>query len=262
LRYFLSGILYLVVYLGAGALLTGYPLAQSAVANALLLGLALAFCFVVLYRRRQWQGTQRLFWDAFAVGMAMWCVGQIGFTVSALTGQRSWVQWHTMFSLCGGIGPVVAMIARPYRGPRKAATPGVSVDLISFALLMGFVYAYFIMVPSVVATAGPSPEATLLALCSCSVSSWRPAWPTASGPPARHRGAGRSSCLPLAPPPGSSSALQPARPSATASTAKERSTTSPGSFRTSVTSGRHSRHRRRNWTVPENRCVAAGVPSP
>jgi len=164
LRYFLSGILYLVVYLGAGALLTGYPLAQSAVANALLLGLALAFCFVVLYRRRQWQGTQRLFWDAFAVGMAMWCVGQIGFTVSALTGQRSWVQWHTMFSLCGGIGPVVAMIARPYRGPRKAATPGVSVDLISFALLMGFVYAYFIMVPSVVATAGPSPEATLLAL--------------------------------------------------------------------------------------------------
>ena len=61
MRYLLSGILYLVVYLGAGALLRGYPLAQSAVANFLLLGLALAFCAAVLYRRRQWQGTQRLF---------------------------------------------------------------------------------------------------------------------------------------------------------------------------------------------------------
>ena len=164
MRYLFSGILYLVVYLGAGALLKSYPHAQSAVANGLLLALALAFCLVVLYRRRQWQGAQRLFWDAFAVGMALWCVGQIGFTVNALTGHRSWVQWHTMFSLCGGIGPVVAMIARPYLGPRKAATPGISVDLISFALLMGFVYAYFIMVPSVVGTGGPSPETTLLVL--------------------------------------------------------------------------------------------------
>ena len=164
MRYLLSGILYLAVYLGAGALLTSYPLAQSAVANTLLLALAVAFCIVVLSRRREWQGTHRLFWDAFAVGMAMWCVGQIGFTVNALTGQRSWVQWHTMFSLCGGIGPVVAMLARPWLGPRKASTPGVSVDLISFALLMGFVYAYFIMVPSVVASGGPSPQSTLLAL--------------------------------------------------------------------------------------------------
>jgi two-component system NtrC family sensor kinase len=164
LRYLLSGIVYLAVYLGAGALLRDSPLAQSAVANILLLALALAFCVVVLYRRRQWQGAQRLFWDAFAVGMALWCVGQIGFTVNALTGHRSWVQWHTMFSLCGGIGPVVAMIARPYLGPRKATTPGISVDLVSFALLMGFVYAYFIMVPSVIATDGPSPQSTLLVL--------------------------------------------------------------------------------------------------
>ena len=113
MRYLLLGILYLAVYLGAGALLRGYPLARSAVANMLLLGLAVAVCGVVLYRRREWEGTHRLFWDAFAVGMAMWCVGQIGFTVNALTGHRSWVQWHTMFSLCGGIGPVVAMLARP-----------------------------------------------------------------------------------------------------------------------------------------------------
>ena len=27
-----------------------------------------------------------------------------------------WVQWHTMFSLCGGIGPLVALLALPHRG--------------------------------------------------------------------------------------------------------------------------------------------------
>ena len=52
-----------------------------------------------------------------------------------------------MFSLCGGIGPVVAMLALPYLGARKSAAWAVGVDLVSYAMLMGFVYAYFIMVP-------------------------------------------------------------------------------------------------------------------
>jgi two-component system NtrC family sensor kinase len=164
LRYLRYGILYVVVYLATGALLAGYPHARTAVANALLLGLAVSVCAVILYRRRVWDGTQRLFWDAFAAGLALWCIGQIGFTVTALTGARSWVQWHTMFSLCGGIGPVVALLARPYLGARKTSAWAVGVDLVSYAMLMGFVYAYFIMVPSVVPATGPAPQTTLLAL--------------------------------------------------------------------------------------------------
>ena len=41
-----------------------------------------------LRRRRDWEGTQRLFWDAFAAGIAMWCIGQVGFTISSLTGEQ------------------------------------------------------------------------------------------------------------------------------------------------------------------------------
>src|SRR5258708_4934597 len=85
LRYLIFGILYTVVYLGAGALLGGYPLGRMIVANALLLVLAGSVCVVVLRRRREWEGTHRLFWDAFAAGMAMWCIGQIGFTISSLS---------------------------------------------------------------------------------------------------------------------------------------------------------------------------------
>jgi PAS domain S-box-containing protein len=164
LRHLILGILYTAVYLGAGVLLGGHPLARTVVANTLLLALAGAVCAVVLRRRREWEGTHRLFWDAFAAGLAMWFVGEVGFTISSFTGHRTWVQWHTMFSLCGGIGPLVALLALPHLGARKASAWAVGVDLISYAMLMGFVYAYFIMVPSVVTAGGASPQATLLTL--------------------------------------------------------------------------------------------------
>jgi PAS domain S-box-containing protein len=162
LRYLVVGILYVSLYLGAGTLLSGYPLARTLVANTMLTVLAGTVCGVVLWRRRQWEGTQRIFWDAFGAGLAMWCIGEVGFTITTLTGERSWVQWHTMFSLCGGIGPVVALIARPYLGARKSAASAVANDLISYAMLMGFVFAYFIMVPSVVPATGTTPQSTLL----------------------------------------------------------------------------------------------------
>jgi PAS domain S-box-containing protein len=164
LRYLIFGILYTAVYLGAGALLGGYPSVRTVVANTLLLILAGSVCAVVLRRRREWEGTHRLFWDAFAAGMAMWCIGMIGFTVSSVTNHRSWVEWHTMFSLCGGIGPLVALLTFPHLGARKTAAWAVAVDLTSYAMLIGFVFAYFIMVPSVVPASGSSPQSTLLAL--------------------------------------------------------------------------------------------------
>jgi PAS domain S-box-containing protein len=165
LRYLISAIVYVVAYLAAGALLAEHSLARTLVANTMLTLLPASVCAVVIRRRHDWEGTQRMFWVAFSAGLAMWCIGEVGFTVTALTGQRSWVQWHTMFSLCGAIGPVVSLLARPYLGPRKPAAAATGIDLISYAMLLGFVFAYFIMVPSVVAdSGGPAPQATLLTL--------------------------------------------------------------------------------------------------
>jgi two-component system NtrC family sensor kinase len=164
LRYLVYGILYVVAYLGAGALLAEHALARTLVANTLLTSLAGGVCLVVLRRRNEWEGTQRMFWVTFACGLAMWCIGEVGFTVTAVTGERSWVQWHTMFSLCGGIGPVVSLLARPHLGPRKSAAWTTGIDLISYAMLLGFVFAYFVMVPSVVPVSGAAPQTTLLRL--------------------------------------------------------------------------------------------------
>ena len=165
MRFLLFGILYTVVYLAAGLLLGAHPHARIIVADALLIALLLAVCAVIFRRRREWEGAHLLFWDAAAVGYLLWCVGEVGFTITSVTQHRSWVQWHTMFSLCGGIGPVVALLARPHRGARKEAAWAIGIDQASYATLMGFVYAYFIMVPSVVPTDGrPSPQSTLLGL--------------------------------------------------------------------------------------------------
>ena len=164
MRYLAYGILYIAAHLTAGALLAEHPLARTLVANTMLTALAGSVCAVVIRRRQEWDGTQRLFWIGFASGMAMWSIGQAGFTYNTLTGERSWVQWHTMFSLCGGIGPVVALIARPHLGPRKSAASATAVDLISWAMFLGFVFAYFIMVPSVVPVSGTVPQTTLLRL--------------------------------------------------------------------------------------------------
>jgi PAS domain S-box-containing protein len=165
LRYLISAIVYVVAYLAAGALLAEHTLARTLVSGTLLTLLPASICAVVIRRRHDWEGTQRMFWVVFAAGLAMWCIGEVGFTVTTLTGQRSWVQWHTMFSLCGAIGPVVSLLARPYLGPRKPLAAATGIDLISYAMLLGFVFAYFIMVPSVVpASGGPAPQATLLTL--------------------------------------------------------------------------------------------------
>jgi two-component system NtrC family sensor kinase len=165
LRFLTFGVLYTLVYLAAGALLGAAPHARVIVADSLLIALVLAICAVIFRRRDEWDGTHLLFWDAAAAGNLLWCVGEVGFTITSVTGPTSWVQWHTMFSLCGGIGPVVALLARPHRGPRKADVWPIGIDLASYATLMGFVYAYFIMVPSVVpAGPRPSPQSTLLEL--------------------------------------------------------------------------------------------------
>jgi PAS domain S-box-containing protein len=163
-RYLAFGIVFSAVYLGLGAALGRDPLALTVVSNGLLFALAAAVCAVILRRRREWDGTHRLFWDAVGLGLALWCVGEIGFTVDTVFGHLTWIKWHTLFSLCGGIGPTVAPLALPHRGVRKASSPAIGIELVSYAMLMGFVFTYFVMVPSVVPAASGTSQAALLAL--------------------------------------------------------------------------------------------------
>ena len=165
MRYLLGGILYVGVYVVLGATLRDHRLARSIFGNVGLLIPALTICVITLRRRSEWRGVQRLFWDTCLLGMVLWCIGHVGWAFGDLVLQQvSWVQWHTLFSLCGGLGLLVALLARPHLGARENVTGAIAVKLVSYGLLGGFIYASFVLVPSVVPAGATGAEGTLLAL--------------------------------------------------------------------------------------------------
>ena len=95
--------------------------------------------------------------------MTLWILGHIGWIASQIgKAEVSWVQWHTMFSLCGGLGTLVAFLSRPHRGARENITGAAAVELATYGMFGAFVFAYFVLVPSVVLPSANNSEGVLL----------------------------------------------------------------------------------------------------
>jgi PAS domain S-box-containing protein len=154
---------YLVVYVAIGKALAGLPTPLSIFGAVGLLLPALAVPAVVLWRRREWHGCQRLFWDTIAIGMVLWAIGHAGWAYGEIVLRRpSWLQWHTLFSLCGGAAPLIALLARPHRGVRAWVASRTALDITSCGVLLAFFFTYFIMIPSVAPGASAHAQVTLL----------------------------------------------------------------------------------------------------
>ena len=140
-----------MVYAAGAWLLREQPFARSVFGSIGLLVPALTVCVLIASRRRQWQGCQRLFWDTLGAGVALWAIGHLGWAFEELvSGHAGWLRWHTLFSLCGAIFPLIALLARPHLGTRRESVTGVGLLLASYGLLAVFLYAYFVLVPSFV----------------------------------------------------------------------------------------------------------------
>ena len=164
MAYLTLGVGYILLYAAIGWLLRGQPFALSVFGDISLLIPPIAVCTVILRRRRTWRGCQRLFWDTVAIGMGLWVVGHVGWTFEDLVRkQQSWLQWHTVFSLCGGICPLIALFARPHRGVRSEAVGAVGLVLATYGLLVVFIYSYFILIPGLT-PGGRDERVALLAL--------------------------------------------------------------------------------------------------
>ena len=164
MRYWTVGLAYLGVYAFVGWALGAYPYARSIFGVVGVAIAALAVVVVVLARRRNWSGCQRIFWNIIAIGMALWLVGHAGWAYDALVRhETTWLGWHTLFTLCGSICPLLALVARPHRGIRTESVPEVGFDVASYGLLALFIYAYFVLIPSPIGgTAGA--QVTLFAI--------------------------------------------------------------------------------------------------
>ncbi len=118
---------------------------------------ALAAIAMIIRRRGDWQGAQSVFWTTMAAGLAIWCVGHVGFVRANLVSGElpDWLDWHTTFSLVGGgAAPLLAFLARPHRGRRPFAVPAITLDIATLAVLFLFIYAYFVLAPNL----GTSPR--------------------------------------------------------------------------------------------------------
>jgi len=164
LVYLSIGLGYVLAYAVIGWLLRDHALALSIFGDVGLLIPPVGVCAVILHRRDSWRGCHRLFWDAVAIGMALWIIGHLGWAFEDLVLKRqSWLRWHTVFSLCGGIGPLIALFARPHRGVRAEAVSSVGVVLASYGLLAVFIYSYFVLIPGITPV-GSDAQANLLKL--------------------------------------------------------------------------------------------------
>ncbi len=136
---------------------------MSIFGNASLIASAMLVVVVVLRRRREWSGCQRLFWDVIAVSMTLWVVGHLGWAYDQLVlDEQTWLKWHTLFSLCAGIGPLIALLTRPHRGPRAGLVAPAAMTIGAYWLLAVFLYSYFVLVPSLIPEVRPAAQARLL----------------------------------------------------------------------------------------------------
>jgi two-component system NtrC family sensor kinase len=162
-KWLASGLACILGYVAMGLLLAPYPVARAILANSVLVVIAALVPIIVLRRRHNLAGCQRLFWDVFAAAMTLWIVGHLGWVYDQIRfHQVTWLQWHTIFSLSAGFGPLVALLARPHLGPRRGIVGPIAMTIGAYCLLAVFVYSYFVLLPGFVPAARAEAQSRLL----------------------------------------------------------------------------------------------------
>ena len=156
------GVAYSIVYAVIGAYLRPYPAVLPWFRIVALLLPPLAGVAIIARRRHSWAGCQWLFWATLALGLLMSGISVVGWSVDEmmLGVGTSWLGWHAVFALFGGVAPLLALLAQPHRGPREKVTATIAVDIAGIAVLTGFLYSHF----AVAADGGRGASGSLLLL--------------------------------------------------------------------------------------------------
>ena len=155
------GVGYSIAYAVIGSVLRPFPDVLPWFRIFALLIPPLAGIVTITSRRHMWAGCQWLFWATFALGLVMSGISIIGWSVDELLFgvSTSWLGWHAVFALFGGVAPLLALLAQPHRGVREKATATIAVDIAGIAVLTGFLYSHFVVASEPVAGgAGIAPS--------------------------------------------------------------------------------------------------------
>ena len=159
------GVVYSVAYAVLGSYLRPFPSILPWFRIVALLLPPLAGVTIIARRRHSWAGCQWLFWATLALGLLMSGISVVGWSVDEmmLGVESSWLGWHAVFALFGGVAPLLALLSQPHRGPREKVTATIAVDIAGIAVLTGFLYSHF-AVASDAGTAARGASASLLLL--------------------------------------------------------------------------------------------------
>jgi PAS domain S-box-containing protein len=92
-----------------------------------------------------------------AISVVGWSVDEMLLGVST-----SWLGWHAVFALFGGVAPLLALLAQPHRGSREKVTATIAVDIAGIAVLTGFLYSHFVVTSDPGTPGGAASGALLL----------------------------------------------------------------------------------------------------
>lgn len=148
----ITGLAYMTAYAAVALLVAGQPIVRLWLGNLGLLISPMVLIVVVLWRRRDWAGRHRVFWDGVAAGAVLWLVGQIVWAVWELSRQQAmpWLNLIIVPQLCGSLMTLLALVARPHRGQQPETQLTAILDLYVLAALAGFLYWSLILLPGMV----------------------------------------------------------------------------------------------------------------
>jgi PAS domain S-box-containing protein len=158
------GAAYSILYAILGTYLRPYPAVLPWFRMVALLVPPLIGVAVIVRRRHAWAGCQWLFWATLALGLLMTAISVVGWSVDELMLgiSTSWLGWHAVFALFGGVAPLLALLAQPHRGAREKVTATTAVDIAGIAVLTGFLYSHFAVAYDASAATQAAPQALLL----------------------------------------------------------------------------------------------------
>lgn len=159
------GVAYSVVYAVIGAYLRPFSDILPWFRIVALLVPPLVGVAAIARGRHGWAGCHWLFWATLALGLVMSAISVVGWSVDEmlLGTSTSWLGWHAVFALFGGVAPLLALLAQPHRGSREKVTATIAVDIAGIAVLTGFLYSHFVVAAEPdTASAGASGALLLL----------------------------------------------------------------------------------------------------
>lgn len=158
------GVAYSISYAVIGAYLRPFPDVLPWFRMGALLLPPAAGVAIIAGRRQAWAGCQWLFWATLALGLVMSGISVVGWSVDEmlLGVGTSWLGWHAVFALFGGVAPLLALLAQPHRGAREKVTATIAVDIAGIAVLTGFLYSHFAVASDATAAARSASGSLLL----------------------------------------------------------------------------------------------------